>query len=142
MLNPPRIIASRVPLVELKEGLMTREWYRFFFDLNEIANGTTVDLLVTEVAALTTTVGDIVKNSYATAPSAITVGASPFVYTNNTAFNADVLISNGGIVTLEFSRDGSTYYSTGSYYGMFSLSPNDKLRVTYSAAPTMTLILR
>jgi hemoglobin-like flavoprotein len=28
-----RIIASRVPLVELKEGLITREWYRFFFNI-------------------------------------------------------------------------------------------------------------
>jgi hypothetical protein len=80
--------------------------------------------------------------NYTTLPSSITVTASPFTYTNATGYNADVLVSGGGVSKLEFSRDGTTFYDTGSYYGMFSLSPSDKLRVTYATAPTMTLIPR
>jgi hypothetical protein len=52
------------------------------------------------------------------------------------------MISGGGISKLEFSRDGVTYYDTGSYYGMFTLSPFDQLRVTYVSAPNMTFIPR
>ena len=80
--------------------------------------------------------------NYTTLPSSITVTASPFTYTNATGYNADVMVSGGGVSKLEFSRDGTTFYDTGSYYGMFSLSPSDKLRVTYATAPTMTLIPR
>jgi hypothetical protein len=52
------------------------------------------------------------------------------------------MISGGGVSALEFSRDGTNFYDTGSYYGMFSLSPADMLRVTYVSAPVMTLIQR
>jgi hypothetical protein len=52
------------------------------------------------------------------------------------------MISGGGVSQLEFSRDGITYYDTGSYYGMFTLSPSDMLRVTYTQAPILTLIPR
>ena len=75
-------------------------------------------------------------------PSSIVVGASPFTYTNQTGGTVDVMISGGGISKLLFSRNGSTFYNTGSYYGMFTLSPWDQLQVTYVTAPTMTLIPR
>lgn len=75
-------------------------------------------------------------------PSSITVGASPFTYTNTTGYDADVMISGGGISKLLFTRNGTTFYNTGSYYGMFTLSPNDSLKVYYVSAPTMTLIPR
>jgi len=75
-------------------------------------------------------------------PSSITVGASPFTYTNTLKYNSDVLISGGGISKLLFTRNGTTFYNTGSYYGMFTLSPNDSLKVYYVSAPTMTLIPR
>jgi hypothetical protein len=52
------------------------------------------------------------------------------------------MVSGGGVSKLEFSRDGTTYYNTGSYYGMFTLSPSDMLRVTYTQAPILTLIPR
>lgn len=72
----------------------------------------------------------------------ITVGASPFTYKNTTQYAVDVMISGGGISKLLFTRDGTTFYNTGSYYGMFTLSPNDQLKVYYVTAPTMTLIPR
>jgi hypothetical protein len=84
---------------------------------------------------------DIPTNS-ATLPSAITPTGSPYTYQNTSAYSVDVLVSGGGVSALEFTRDNVAFYDTGSYYGMFTLSPNDRLRVTYSAAPTMTLIPR
>jgi hypothetical protein len=52
------------------------------------------------------------------------------------------MVSGGGVSKLEFSRDGTTFYDTGSYYGMFTLSPSDTLRVTYTQIPLLTLIPR
>jgi hypothetical protein len=81
-------------------------------------------------------------NSYLIQPSAITVGASPFTYTNSNLYTVDIIVEGGGVSLLEFSRDGSTWYSTGSFYGMFALSKGDRLRATYASAPNMTLIPR
>jgi|LakMenEpi03Aug12_release.lakeMendotaPanAssembly.Ray.scaffolds.fasta_scaffold117770_2 hypothetical protein len=81
-------------------------------------------------------------SNYTTPASAITPTGSPFTYTNQTGYTVDVIVSGGGVSLLEFSRDGATFFSTGSFYGMFTLSPNDRLRVTYVAAPTMTLVPR
>lgn len=68
-------------------------------------------------------------------PFSISVGVSPYTYTATQSL--DVIVSGGGVSQLEFSRDGITFYTTGSFYGMFQLAVNDLLRVTYSTAPTM-----
>jgi len=75
-------------------------------------------------------------------PITITPGASPYTYQNTNTYPADIIVSGGGVSLLEFSRNGVTFFSTGSFYGMFTLSPYDLLRVTYSSTPTMTLIPR
>lgn len=85
---------------------------------------------------------NVAASNSATACSNITVGASPFTYQNTTAYPADVIVSGGTVTLSEFTRDNATFYDTGSYYGMFTLSPNDRLRVTYTAAPTMTFVPR
>lgn len=203
MLNVTNITPPRVPLVDERTGLISREWYRFFLNLftltgsgasaatledlqlapgptdysAEIAHAqsefatqpATIDYaaelanLHNEIETLPppidyTTLIDKVRGdleigiqpptippqpqNYSIQPSAISVTASPFTYINQTGGNADVIVSGGGISLLEFSRNGSTFFSTGSFYGMFTLSPYDRLRVTYSAAPTMTLVPR
>ncbi len=76
------------------------------------------------------------------APATITVTSSPFTYQNTTSSPADVFVSGGGVSLLEFSRDGVAWYNTGSFYGAVLLSPNDRLRATYTAAPSMTLVPR
>jgi hypothetical protein len=76
------------------------------------------------------------------APSAVTLLGSPFTLQNTQGYALDVVISGGGVSNLEFSRDGTNWYSTGSFYGAFALSSNDRLRITYSVAPTVTLIPR
>ena len=68
----------------------------------------------------------------------ISVGVSPFTYVNTTGSGVNIIVSGGGISKMQFSRDGSTFYSTGSFYGFFYLAPNDRLKVTYATSPTMT----
>jgi len=75
-------------------------------------------------------------------PRTIAVGASPFIVVNTSATISDVVVSGGGVTALDFSRDGVTWFSTGSFYGMFALSSLDSIRVTYTVAPLMTLIPR
>ena len=76
------------------------------------------------------------------APSGITVTASPFTYQNTTAFNGDVIISGGTVSNIEFTRDNTTFYTTGLLMGVLRLSPSDRVRVTYTVAPTMTYVPR
>jgi hypothetical protein len=75
-------------------------------------------------------------------PSNITVTASPFTYQNATGYNGDVIISGGTVSNIEFTRDNTTFYTTGLTTGVITLSPSDRVRVTYSVAPTMTLVPR
>ncbi len=78
----------------------------------------------------------------AVAPSNITVTASPMTYQNATGYDADVIISGGTVSNIEFTRDNVTFYPTGLLTGVIKLSPSDRLRVTYTVAPTMTLVPR
>ena len=76
------------------------------------------------------------------APSNITVTASPFTYQNTTAFNGDVIISGGIVNDIEFTRDNTTFYTVRFIEGVLRLSPSDRVRVTYTVAPTMTYVPR
>lgn len=82
------------------------------------------------------------KSYHTIAPSNITVPASTVAYRNTLAVDASVIVSGGTVTDIEFSRNNSTWYTTGTIAGMFHLSPNDYIRVTYAVAPTMTLIPR
>lgn len=75
-------------------------------------------------------------------PSNISVTASPFTYQNTTAYDGDVIISGGTVSNIEFTRDNNSFYTTGLLTGVLQLSPNDRVRVTYTVAPTMTLVPR
>ena len=75
-------------------------------------------------------------------PSNISVTASPFTYQNTTAYDGDVIISGGTVSSIEFTRNNVTFYTTGLLTGVLQLSPNDRVRVTYTVAPTMTLVPR
>ena len=74
------------------------------------------------------------------AVTAITVTASPFTYQNAAVYQEDILITGGTVSLVEFTRDNATWYArTGD---TVSLSPSDRVRVTYTVAPTMTKIPR
>jgi hypothetical protein len=123
MLNITQIPSARVPITEDGEALISREWYRFLFNLFTLN-------------------GSGGAATYANPASPVVATGSPFLYTNADTYTVDIMVSGGGVSKLEFSRDGTTYYNTGSYYGMFTLSPSDMLRVTYTQAPILTLIPR
>ena len=76
-----------------------------------------------------------------TAISSITVGASPYDYTNSAANDVDVIVRGGTVSSIQVGRGGS-YESVGVVAGMFRLSPGDVLRTTYTVAPTMRLVPR
>ena len=120
MPNLTNIPAPRVTFIDPRTNFMTREWYRFFLNLFTL-NG---------------------SGQPPAAPTPITITASPFSYINTSNLLVDVMISGGGISKLEFSRDGVIFFNTGSYYGMFGLSPGDRLRATYVSPPTITLVPR
>ena len=195
LLNVTNIPSDRVPFIDERTGLVSREWYRFLLRLFDItgAGSNTItledlqklppDALISEVAEiqkqinalevilknpsieliseLVSEVAEIQKEieslqseplasnfidsaTVTIAPFNIVLTGSPFTYQNTNSYPMDVLIGGtiGGVVKLEFSRGGVTWYDTGSFYGMFTLSPFDYLRITYSTAPTVTGIPR
>jgi len=128
MLNVTNIPSARVEITDPKNpnpNLMSPVWYRFFLNMFELTGG-----------------GSSGVTNYKVQPSPLIAEASPFVYVNDTGFPADIIVSGGGVILLEFSRDGVTFFNTGSFYGMFTLSPFDRLRVTYQTPPTLTLVPR
>jgi len=70
--------------------------------------------------------------------TALVPGASPYTYIAGVKGN--LLVSGGTVSAIAFSRDGSTFYSTGQTAGMFPLNARDSLRVTYTVTPTMVFV--
>lgn len=64
--------------------------------------------------------------------------ASPYTFT--ASVKGFMLITAGTVSLVEFSRDGVTFYSYGTTSGQFALNSADRLRVTYTVAPTMTFV--
>lgn len=121
MLNADTNIPSnRVSFFDQRTGMMSREWYRYF------------------LALLNANVDFTPPND----PEPVVLTGSPLVYSNTTERPIDILISGGGIVKVEFQRGSGTKYNTGSYYGMFGLSPGDALTIEYVGTPTITAISR
>lgn len=121
MLNADTNIPSnRVPFFDERTGMISREWYRYLL-------------------ALLNSNADFTPPS---APAPVPLSGSPLVYGNTTERPIDIMISGGGVRKVEFQRGTGTKYNTGSYYGMFGLSPGDALTITYSGTPTITAISR
>lgn len=193
MLNVTQITPPRVPFLDERSGMVSREWYRFFLNLYSLTGsgtssasledlqlGPSVELVaqadtnlapldvsyaagVDQLSQALSILPPVVVQDLAAAiqdlalappatpqttsnasllPNAITVGASPYSYQNTTSYAVDVLVSGGTVSAVDFTRDNTTFYSVGVVAGMFTLSPYDRLRVTYTVAPTMTLIPR
>jgi hypothetical protein len=84
---------------------------------------------------------DIINKGTATientprARTALTVGASPYTYTNNTGNEESVMVYGGTISQLVLSRFSGD--ALGITAGQFTLSPGDSIIVTYSVLPVM-----
>jgi hypothetical protein len=69
---------------------------------------------------------------------AVTPTGSPFTFV---APQRGFLIVNGGTISLiQFSRSGTTNYTTGQTAGCFPLSAGDSLIIRYSADPQLTFV--
>jgi hypothetical protein len=79
-------------------------------------------------------------STFPPAPRSIVVGASPFLYRNLSGFQERIIISGGTVSAVEFSRDNVNFVNLGETAGSFILDNADYLRVTHTAAPTMTAI--
>lgn len=164
LLNVTNIPSDREPFIDERTGLVSRTWYRFLLRLFTLtgAGSNTVSVedlqksppndLISQFfeidkrfeGLLTTPPESSTPAYYKIAPFDITLTASPFTYQNTAGYTLDILMGGniGGVVKLEFSRDGATWYETGSFYGQFTLSPYDSIRITYVAAPIVTGIPR
>ena len=77
--------------------------------------------------------------------AAITPGASPYTYTLTEQVgvnDADVIVGGGTVSAIAVGRGGGTGVTTGLTSGTFRLARGDFLTVTYTVAPTMTLVPR
>lgn len=99
-------------------------------------NATTVSNLSMATNSNTTAIATLNAAPGAVAP--VTVTASPFTY--RAIQKGALVISGGSLRRVEVTRDGTTFYLTGTLRGMFPLSTNDSIRVTYIAAlvPVLT----
>lgn len=74
------------------------------------------------------------------AVAGITVTASPFSTQNTSNYEEDIIVQGGVVSLIEFTRDNATFFNVGLVAGMFHIGPSDRLRVTYTVAPTMSRI--
>lgn len=69
-------------------------------------------------------------------PQNVSIGASPFTYTNQDPYAEMVNIQGGSISGISFVRAGVTT-AMSMTSGLFHLNPGDALQVTYTVAPTV-----
>lgn len=102
------------------------------------ANATTVTNLTTTTNNNTTAITNLtaVVNAPPGLVVAIVVGASPFTF--KALQKAALIVTGGTVSALQITRDGMAFYNTGSVSGMFPLSTNDSIVVTFSTAPIIT----
>lgn len=74
------------------------------------------------------------------AATTITVGASPFTYTNNGAREESVVVTGGTVSQIIYNRDGVVGVAVLPNAGKFELLPGDGIAITYTVAPTVIKI--
>lgn len=69
----------------------------------------------------------------------ISLGPSPFTWTNFLNQRVEVIISGGTITAVNIIR-GGTSIPTGLLSGIFILDPTDSIQITYTVAPAVWVI--
>jgi hypothetical protein len=72
--------------------------------------------------------------------TAITVGASPFTYTNPSAINQRMVAVYGGTVSAVTVLQEGINWNVGYQNGFVTLYPGQSTTVTYSVIPLMALV--
>jgi hypothetical protein len=97
-----------------QKQITTASWYRFFQDL---AGGR--------------------------APAAefnVKLGTSPYVYHSIGTFPGFLIIKGATVTKVEFTRDNTNYYDTGTTQGIFPMDNEDSYRITYTGNPVVTFV--
>lgn len=118
MAYPLNIPTPASPIVVPATGILTREWWYWFRRITERTGGATGGDF-----------GPVV-------PVALT--ASPAVFTASNG--GTLLVSGSGMIRLEISKDGGTWYSAGSWYGGLRMTETSKARLTFIGAPVVVFI--
>lgn len=71
-----------------------------------------------------------------------TPGASPWTYTNDTGFDLDAAVTGGTVSAVQLLRGATVATLANATPTVVRLSPGDALVVTYTVAPTVTIIPR
>jgi hypothetical protein len=108
-----------VPIVDPATGTLTPIWLRFLLAIFQRTGGA--------------------SGSSAGSPLTVTPTASPFAYAAPSS--GSLLISGGGVSNLQFSRDGTHWFSTGSFYGSFEMSQNDLVEIAYPGSPPTVIFV-
>jgi len=82
-------------------------------------------------------VGDSYPSNGPQVNTTLTIGASPYTYTNTYVSPVRVLVGGGTVSGILQGRTGSAL--TIATNGIFTLNPGEYLTVTYSVAPTMAV---
>lgn len=70
--------------------------------------------------------------------ASISVGNSPFTWTNPESVPVQVFVSAGTVTTIEVANDlAQTFVTVGLLGGAYDVKPGAQIRVTYVLAPTM-----
>jgi hypothetical protein len=77
-----------------------------------------------------------VTNGVSQPEEAIASSASPQTYL--ASIKGQLNIAGGTGLTIQFSRDGTTFYAAGAQPCMIPMCKGDRIRVTYATPPTLT----
>jgi hypothetical protein len=80
----------------------------------------------------------LVQGQPPAAEYSITLTASPFSFV--APQRGFVIVDGGAVVLIQFSRNGTTNYTTGQTQGVFPVSAGDTLIIRYTTAPTVTFV--
>jgi hypothetical protein len=136
-----KIPGSRVPFLDTKTSLVSREWYRYFNDLFGLTGSGSNNISLLDVQT-EPTVKEPVKSRREVQPYLTGVGASPYLFINKTSTEVDVLVTGGTLTSIDFSRDYSAFYTILANRAMVRLSQYDAILITYTAAPSLVIIPR
>ena len=132
---------QNAPLTSEPTSQPQSPWWQFWRDLWQRTGGNTgVDsaLLQSDLSNVTVLVAVRPTPTRIPAlPLVVTPGASPFSY--QAPWAGYVLLNGGTVSAAAVSRDGSTFFSCPTS-GFVPVAQGDVIKVTYSGAPTMTMI--
>lgn len=106
-----------VPLVDAQTQHITVEWAGFLDVVTQVINGAGV------------------------APRSVT-GSSPISYTNRTKSDSIIMVSGGTVSSITYTRDTVTFYPVGVTSGQIKVLPGDTVKITFTVAPTITVVER